>query len=107
MLAAKLGNFNYPVACIYHFLLHAFYFIAKYYRTGLGRFGKKVLQHDRVLGLLNSKYLEVYLLKLPDYINYIFRILPRHRLGGSKGGLVYRSEEHTSELQSRENLVCR
>src|SRR5690606_41719919 len=22
-------------------------------------------------------------------------------------GLVYRSEEHTSELQSRENLVCR
>src|SRR5690606_39954515 len=26
---------------------------------------------------------------------------------GSDGGLLKRSEEHTSELQSRENLVCR
>src|SRR5690606_41989423 len=40
----------------------------------------------------------------------------RHRLAGrepaqvtalGRGGIVGRSEEHTSELQSRENLVCR
>src|SRR5436309_12219162 len=36
----------------------------------------------------------------------------RHRPRGSKGGAAEaavgsRSEEHTSELQSRENLVCR
>src|SRR5690606_40586085 len=29
-----------------------------------------------------------------------------HTLTGNSGGMV-RSEEHTSELQSRENLVCR
>src|SRR5690606_40785987 len=29
------------------------------------------------------------------------------RLAGSCGGLPSRSEEHTSELQSRENPVCR
>src|SRR5690606_39276700 len=29
-------------------------------------------------------------------------------VGGKSGGTIYqRSEEHTSELQSRENLVCR
>src|SRR5690606_30628972 len=35
---------------------------------------------------------------------------PRGKVfGGSSSinGMVYRSEEHTSELQSRENLVCR
>src|SRR5690606_40584402 len=29
------------------------------------------------------------------------------RTSPSTGGVVVRSEEHTSELQSRENLVCR
>src|SRR5690606_39278977 len=28
-------------------------------------------------------------------------------LGGANGVILIRSEEHTSELQSRENLVCR
>src|SRR5690606_40522498 len=28
-------------------------------------------------------------------------------VGGHAGGVCHRSEEHTSELQSRENLVCR
>src|SRR5690606_41360636 len=28
-------------------------------------------------------------------------------VGGSRSPLIARSEEHTSELQSRENLVCR
>src|SRR5690606_40956848 len=47
-----------------------------------------------------------------------FRILVKHGLMLAAGGgimyaasklrfTVYRSEEHTSELQSRENLVCR
>src|SRR5690606_40616465 len=31
----------------------------------------------------------------------------RHSLDGAHPGAVLRSEEHTSELQSRENLVCR
>src|SRR5579883_1068234 len=44
----------------------------------------------------------------------IWPFLPLHRaslppaLGGRRGlGIYCRSEEHTSELQSRENLVCR
>src|SRR5690606_40606159 len=33
---------------------------------------------------------------------------PRHDVHGTDGpAACYRSEEHTSELQSRENLVCR
>src|SRR5690606_40386247 len=32
---------------------------------------------------------------------------PHQRVQGLPGGLDQRSEEHTSELQSRENLVCR
>src|SRR5690606_41366164 len=37
------------------------------------------------------------------------RLLVRRAVGGVGGGEVLgaRSEEHTSELQSRENLVCR
>src|SRR5690606_42058702 len=33
--------------------------------------------------------------------------VPYFRLKGNQLMLGYRSEEHTSELQSRENLVCR
>src|SRR5690606_39403741 len=36
----------------------------------------------------------------------IARVLHR-RVPGARPGLAPRSEEHTSELQSRENLVCR
>src|SRR5690606_39991182 len=32
---------------------------------------------------------------------------PEARVDGPREGLPQRSEEHTSELQSRENLVCR
>src|SRR5690606_15198994 len=36
------------------------------------------------------------------------RLLPRDRPGNERNGdATVRSEEHTSELQSRENLVCR
>src|SRR2546430_16596324 len=60
---------------------------------------------------------EIYTLSLHDALPISFRT-PRHRaparLGflvsrarGHLGGAVYRSEEHTSELQSQSNLVCR
>src|SRR5207302_9487849 len=32
---------------------------------------------------------------------------PAFALACEKAGITFRSEEHTSELQSRENLVCR
>src|SRR5690606_41663807 len=35
------------------------------------------------------------------------RARPGHRCRDRSSGLDHRSEEHTSELQSRENLVCR
>src|SRR2546430_7733924 len=35
------------------------------------------------------------------------RRLPRDRRGGARAGRGHRSEEHTSELQSQSNLVCR
>src|SRR5690606_6658768 len=37
----------------------------------------------------------------------LFRTAFRMDFGGSFGMVLLRSEEHTSELQSRENLVCR
>src|SRR5690606_40687691 len=48
-----------------------------------------------------ANYLEEY---LPGEPNVIVRNVPG---GGSITGTNSRSEEHTSELQSRENLVCR
>src|SRR5690606_40304110 len=37
-----------------------------------------------------------------------FQVSPTHRSGlGQENYVIKRSEEHTSELQSRENLVCR
>src|SRR5690606_40132513 len=35
------------------------------------------------------------------------KISPKKTIEGFIGGLLFRSEEYTSELQSRENLVCR
>src|SRR5438552_11284385 len=35
------------------------------------------------------------------------RVAPRMRLASSRSGLMVRSEEHTSELQSPDHLVCR
>src|SRR5256885_4797678 len=37
----------------------------------------------------------------------VFMVMPCRCLGGCAGMDVYRSEEHTSELQSPCNLVCR
>src|SRR5690606_41825426 len=48
----------------------------------------------------------------PPHVDHAARRYARHRSGwpgvpGRSGGPDRRSEEHTSELQSRENLVCR
>src|SRR5439155_26142696 len=49
----------------------------------------------------------------PDLVRPQFRPrtvrerLPRRRTDQRQGGLMVRSEEHTSELQSRGHLVCR
>src|SRR5207302_10313367 len=39
------------------------------------------------------------------YSTAVTELAPRDRIGSAQA--VQRSEEHTSELQSRENLVCR
>src|SRR3712207_8574758 len=39
----------------------------------------------------------------PDALFEVVKLLQEH----PEAGLVYRSEEHTSELQSRQYLVCR
>src|SRR6266496_6568581 len=52
---------------------------------------------------------EIYTLSLHDALP-IYRLYPRGTAGrGQQGGLEQggRSEEHTSELQSRRDLVCR
>src|SRR2546430_5640456 len=43
----------------------------------------------------------------PSRIRYTSVSVPYHIGNGWGGGLVPRSEEHTSELQSQSNLVCR
>src|SRR5690606_37476935 len=52
-------------------------------------------------GVPNDEQHELF--KLPDFIQ---NMMDKKWLG-SKSGQGFRSEEHTSELQSRENLVCR
>src|SRR5690606_42054181 len=59
-----------------------------------------------------------YITQRPSMLNRILHAedglaakLPRERvdwvIGSAMGAVTFRSEEHTSELQSRENLVCR
>src|SRR5690606_40872978 len=65
-----------------------------------------VEQHDVRLGDDAHADLELTLLavrEVPD--ERVQLVCEPHLLGGLRGAL--RSEEHTSELQSRENLVCR
>src|SRR5690606_14225915 len=61
--------------------------------------------HDHVLRIIESiethreilaSLLEIYLSSISGKLNEVMKVLT-----------VFRSEEHTSELQSRENLVCR
>src|SRR2546428_10189363 len=43
----------------------------------------------------------------PDVIHVRGKPMPRPQLQARLQGMVVRSEEHTSELQSRSDLVCR
>src|SRR2546422_2564533 len=42
-----------------------------------------------------------------DVRDRLRELQPRARIGGRDGAVAWRSEEHTSELQSRLHLVCR
>src|SRR5690606_41968544 len=54
---------------------------------------------------------EIYTLSLHDalpiFIRFFHIRIPREKIRLIDSGCMARSEEHTSELQSRENLVCR
>src|SRR5215475_16038553 len=50
---------------------------------------------------------EIYTLSLHDALPISPSNARRHRCWSRFAGRCSRSEEHTSELQSRENLVCR
>src|SRR5690606_10974573 len=65
--------------------------------------GPQIAKEKRILQLV-SKYLSV---QVPDW-HIANEELVAYPLLDGKPALTYdRSEEHTSELQSRENLVCR
>src|SRR5690606_41127521 len=63
---------------------------------------KKVLKLDK-----NSHF--IYLIKYKNKKRYTHKmsIKCQNVAASSKPSIFVRSEEHTSELQSRENLVCR
>src|SRR2546428_9386770 len=44
---------------------------------------------------------------VPLYMSLLFRVLRRKQLDEDTAAQMRRSEEHTSELQSRSDLVCR
>src|SRR5688572_32747484 len=43
----------------------------------------------------------------PFHPQQMLHLCPPEDFSGTRGDAVYRSEEHTSELQSQSNLVCR
>src|SRR5690606_39409259 len=67
--------------------------------------------HRRTLAvyfeLLGRRRFSPAVLNRPDIADALRLALRSKRLLGIRGKLALRSEEHTSELQSRENLVCR
>src|SRR5690606_39322833 len=74
-----------------------------------------VLPLDENRGRLDARFLTVVNLQHLDLEAPAFRPArvhaQQHRgpvlaLGAAGAGVYFRSEEHTSELQSRENLVC-
>src|SRR6266511_6425190 len=73
-------------------------------------FGNPCLTHINLLFFFNdTATTEIYTLSLHDALPISARV---HRATGrtdhpAEQGSGIRSEEHTSELQSRENLVCR
>src|SRR5690606_40065166 len=67
-----------------------------------------VRDSDRMLGILASKSrrAELGLEPIKEYL-LLTRYAPQRVKLGEMLSVEDRSEEHTSELQSRENLVCR
>src|SRR5690606_41764180 len=57
------------------------------------------------------RFISGHLGKCPVYIYYFWILFFQRPTIGDHNGIIgmgyHRSEEHTSELQSRENLVCR
>src|SRR5690606_39536049 len=100
------------------------YFSYKSFRTGQKEIIQSVLEKNNTLALLPTGTGKSLCYQLPGYIldGIILIISPllslmqdqveQMKLKGEKrvvaiNSFLTRSEEHTSELQSRENLVCR
>src|SRR5690606_1290895 len=74
--------------------------------TAIHRFGKalELGEQDRALPLGHPKVLARQVMLVPATVGHPADIVERP---GQTIEIAVRSEEHTSELQSRENLVCR
>src|SRR5690606_39876256 len=94
MTYISLGQFNIPVAWL-AFILAIFYSDFRSRKAGVAT--NKLLEQLVITYILVWKFSYI-LFSLPDFIKAPLSLV--YFDGG-------RSEEHTSELQSRENLVCR
>src|SRR2546430_11309931 len=72
-------------------------------RLGERRRGDRRVGESDGAALLRPRQVESLLLN----IDASLRVHARHHLFGWTQGMLQRSEEHTSELQSQSNLVCR
>src|SRR5690625_2645054 len=70
------------------------------------KFPEDIFQQMGKLGLMGIPFPEEYGGSGGDTISYALAVEEIGKVCGSTG-LSYRSEEHTSELQSRGHLVCR
>src|SRR5690625_7128722 len=77
---------------------------------------KTLSEHPNIIGFKDSSGDVIYFQKVlsllkdrPDFPVFVGpeEILMQTMLSGGHGGVNGRSEEHTSELQSRGHLVCR
>src|SRR5207249_10345877 len=64
---------------------------------------------QQMLDVINQQFLMLHLMleAEPDYLQNRVRIITRRNRFDESRHLLIRSEEHTSELQSRFDLVCR
>src|SRR5690606_40614173 len=67
--------------------------------------GLRVTLYKQELGIFHGALAQLFLLTMCAIAFFLTRSW--HQLQARSGTLSFRSEEHTSELQSRENLVCR
>src|SRR3712207_7252960 len=69
---------------------------------------RSVMLHKTELTMTTDSYVRVVLTVIAVALVYLCVILtPIPRASAQEPGRVVRSEEHTSELQSRQYLVCR